>query len=181
MPAPKGNKYALGNQGGRPPMYASATDLAAQIEAYFAYCEGEYHMEEQVRKVKKKDPITKKIVTEEEKVQVEVCDREPERPMWTGLALFLGFATKKSLLDYCEKEEFLFPIARALTVIEREYEELLPFTKGNGVVFALKNFGWVDKMEITGKDGKDLIPALDRLNPDQLEQLRILQEAVKPQ
>jgi hypothetical protein len=38
MGAPKGNVYALGNKGGRPPMYDSPEELATQVNSYFGYC-----------------------------------------------------------------------------------------------------------------------------------------------
>lgn len=38
MGAPVGNKYALGNSGGRPAMYDSAEELAAAVIDYFDYC-----------------------------------------------------------------------------------------------------------------------------------------------
>jgi len=38
MAAPKGNKYALGNNGGRPPVFKSPADLEKKINEYFEYC-----------------------------------------------------------------------------------------------------------------------------------------------
>lgn len=35
MPAPEGNKYALGNRGGRPPMFNSTEEVMDQCQAYF--------------------------------------------------------------------------------------------------------------------------------------------------
>ena len=35
MPAPKGNKNALGNNGGKPPKYTSQEDMAVLIDEYF--------------------------------------------------------------------------------------------------------------------------------------------------
>jgi hypothetical protein len=34
-PAPKGNKNALGNEGGRPPLYSSPKELEERITEYF--------------------------------------------------------------------------------------------------------------------------------------------------
>lgn len=142
MSAPKGNRYAAGNKGGQSPTYGTPEELAAQIEAYFTYCLGEFHQEEREETT---GQGRKKKTT---KVKVEVCDREPERPMITRLALFLGFSSRQSLFDYAKKLEFAYPIQRAKLVIESEYEDLLPYAKGNGVVFALKNFDWIDKKEV---------------------------------
>jgi len=38
MAAPKGHKYALGNNGGRPPVFKSPADLEKKINEYFEYC-----------------------------------------------------------------------------------------------------------------------------------------------
>lgn len=38
MAAPKGNKYALGNNGGRPPIYNTPDDLEDKCLEYFNYC-----------------------------------------------------------------------------------------------------------------------------------------------
>jgi hypothetical protein len=132
MPAPKGNKYAIGNNGGRPPKYKSAKELEAQINAYFDHIQGEKRGRKWIRPA--------------------------EAPTVTGLALFLGFASRQSLLDYKEKQEFTDIIKRAVTVIEHGYELKLSGTTATGAIFALKNMGWQDKYygELTGKDGKDL-------------------------
>lgn len=38
MAAPIGNKYAVGNKGGRPPLYNNAEDLASEVNKYFEWC-----------------------------------------------------------------------------------------------------------------------------------------------
>jgi len=68
MAAAKGNKYALGNKGGAPPLYKTPGELQSKIDEYF----------------------------NQDAVKITIC----------GLALFLGFAERKSLLDYEKKEEF---------------------------------------------------------------------------
>ncbi len=64
----------------------------------------------------------------------------------TGLALSLK-TTRKTLCDYTDKPEFLYTIKRAKAFIEHSYELDLKRTGGSGPVFALKNFGWKDKIE----------------------------------
>lgn len=78
-------------------------------------------------------------------------DSHCQTPTWSGLALYLGFESRKSLHDYGLKEGFSYPIKKALLRIEGIYEENLH--KGNpaGSIFALKNFGWTDKQEIDQK------------------------------
>lgn len=83
----------------------------------------------------------------------EQTKKTNERPTVTGLALFLGFASKQSLYDYEKNEKFSYPIKRALTMIECELEKRLENQSVSGIIFALKNMGWTDKVqtEHTGK------------------------------
>jgi hypothetical protein len=77
----------------------------------------------------------------------EQCNTANERPTVTGLALFLGFASKQSLYDYERNERFSYPIKRALTMIECELEKRLENQSVSGIIFALKNMGWTDKVQ----------------------------------
>ena len=64
-----------------------------------------------------------------------------------GLALFLGFSSRTSLLDYeGYSPEFLNTIKRAKARVEMYYEEHLVCNNVAGSIFALKNFGWQDKI-----------------------------------
>jgi len=123
MPAPKGNKNAIGNEGGRPPLYSDPKKLQEACDKYFVECED------------KKEPLT-----------------------ITGLALSLGFSTRKSLLDYSEKVEFVNIIKKARLKVECGYEKRLAGNTPTGAIFALKNMDWHDKTELTGNEGKDLFP-----------------------
>jgi len=66
-----------------------------------------------------------------------------------GLALALGFAQRKSLLDYeGYGEEFCNTVKRAVTTIEANYESMLSrAAQVAGPIFALKNMGWKDVYE----------------------------------
>ena len=75
------------------------------------------------------------------------CTQEAKRPTVTGLALWLGFADKTTLYEYRDRDEFSYPIKRALTMIENELEAKLDGNNVAGVIFALKNMGWKDKTE----------------------------------
>ena len=84
---------------------------------------------------------------ETEEVEQTVC----------GLSLHLGFAQRKSLLDYEGYEgEFCNIIKKAIQRLENIREKALVSGKGNpaGVIFWLKNHGWRDvqetKHEFTG-------------------------------
>lgn len=39
MAAPEGNKFALGNNGGRPPVFSTPDDLMGKVISYFDHCE----------------------------------------------------------------------------------------------------------------------------------------------
>jgi len=70
-----------------------------------------------------------------------------ETPTITDLVLFLGFADRHSFYAYEAKAEFSNTIKKARNMIEREYETRLSGANCTGSIFALKNFGWVDKQE----------------------------------
>jgi hypothetical protein len=94
-----------------------------------------------------------RIYNDENELQEEIlkyfekCSELSERPTVTGLALFLGFASKQSLYDYEKNEKFSYPIKRALTMIECELEKRLENQSVSGIIFALKNMGWTDKVQ----------------------------------
>ena len=141
MPAPKGNKYALGNNGGKPALYDSPEELSEAIREYFE----ESHKTRTV--VVGKPPNNYEVVL----------------PVFTitGLALHLGFESRQSFYDYEKKEEFSYIIKRARLFIEEEYEEQLQHGNTTGAIFALKNMGWTDKTEtdITTK-GQSISPTI---------------------
>lgn len=139
MSAPKGNKYAIGNNGGRPPVFASPEALSDACNEYFIYIQGEFHTE----KKKQKNPDSGRM----KETDVKVWDRPSEPATVTGLALFLGFASRQSLLDYEKQEEYSGIIKRAKMRIEHSYERCLYEDKPTGAIFALKNMGWKDKSE----------------------------------
>ena len=75
----------------------------------------------------------------------EHCLEDKEKATITGLALYLGFCTRKSLDDYENKsEEYLYIIKRSKLAVEHSYE-----LNGQTIdIFALKNMGWIDKSEV---------------------------------
>lgn len=79
----------------------------------------------------------------------EACKAAEEPPLWTGLALHLGFESRDSLNDYAAKPEFSYSVKKALMRIENKYEKSALTAKNPAApIFALKNFGWKDKSEI---------------------------------
>lgn len=128
MAAPIGNRFALGNTGGRPPMFETVEQLEERITEYFDLLNS----------------------------QDSDGDFISTPPTVTGLALFLGFAQRKSLLDYKNKEEFCNTIKRAISCVELAYEQRLSANNPAGAIFALKNLGWVDKQEIDQTNKGDM-------------------------
>jgi len=120
MAAPKGNKFALGlTTNGRPPKYESDKVMVVKINEYF---DG--------------------LLDEEQEEYIK-------RPTMTGLALYLGFASRQSMYDYVKEEDFSYIITRAQQIIAMSYEEMLYTKTSAGAIFALKNMGWDDKTIIT--------------------------------
>jgi hypothetical protein len=118
--------------GGRPPMFESPDLINSAIAGYFEYIKGEFI----AGPYKDSDPV---------------MVRPPEPPTITGLALYLGFASRQSFYDYEKDGEFSYVIKRARLRIETEYEKRLMGNNPAGAIFALKNFGWSDKQEIDQK------------------------------
>jgi len=125
MPAPLGNQF--GKNGGRPAHFETIEQLDAKIQEYWDGC--------QMKKVK--DAMTNEEI---------IIDGK--QPTITGLAHFLGFASRQSFYDYEGEEEFSYTIKRARLQIESNYEQHLFSKNAAGPIFALKNFGWKDNREI---------------------------------
>ena len=125
--------------GGRPPKFESAEQMQELIDKYFTECDGKPLLDENGVPIRNKYG---KIIRD---------DRKPYTI--TGLALALGFATRKSLLEYEGKEEFVNTILRAKSRVERYAEERLYDKDGaNGAKFSLANNfkGWSEKQQIEG-------------------------------
>jgi hypothetical protein len=114
----KGNTASVGNNGGSPPYYEYPAQMKKKCDEFFEYCKGEWDSEKKEWK------------------------REPEPPTITGLALWLGFNSRQSLLNYQNKPEFVDIITNAKTKVEMGYEKNLHGGKPTGSIFALSNMGW---------------------------------------
>lgn len=110
---------------GHPPLFKTPDELEKKVNEYFS------RGLDIIRKVS----MTGKVV---------------EVPVATisGLVLFCGFCDRASFYDMEKRPEFSNTIKKARTRIEREYELLLRTQSPTGAIFALKNFGWVDKVDI---------------------------------
>jgi len=103
-----------------------------------------------LKKFESRDVLMQEVIN-----YLENCNASKKNPTMTGLALSLGFRSRRSLLNY-EKEsgyEFAFEvISYAKMKIEEFLEERLLDSKNTniaGLIFNLKNnFDWVDKQDI---------------------------------
>lgn len=85
----------------------------------------------------------------------ERCEQTKEPLTITGLALALD-TYRDVLMDYQNKDEFSNTVKRAKQRIEHAYEKRLIENGRAGDIFALKNFGWTDKQEITADVSSDV-------------------------
>jgi hypothetical protein len=96
----------------------------------------------------------------------------PEPITLTGMILALGLSCRQSFDLYLNYPEFIDSVKRAKYFIEHEYEKRL--ISGNNAassIFALKNFGWMDKYPTY----------LDELSAKKLErELQLEDEQVQP-
>lgn len=145
---------------GRPPFYDSVDRLYEKCKQYFDTC--------------KPEPLT---FEGEDGERLPLLDKagkpvmQEHRPTTAGLALFLGYANRKSLYDLRDKsDDFGFVINAALTRIENEHEANLFNTSYGGSWKWLTNHGWSDKqtVEQTVRHEGEVKP-IDRLKASVLE------------
>lgn len=125
------------NKVGRPPMYNTAEEMQVIIDEYFEKCKGHIAIDDNGEPYRDKYGIP---------IIIEV-----RPPTITGLALALGFTSRRALLNYQDKEEFVHTITRAKARVEQYAEERLFDKDGaNGAKFSLANNfeGWKEKREI---------------------------------
>lgn len=77
------------------------------------------------------------------------CDDKKIPYTITGLAIELGFNSRQQLLEYEDRGEFHDTIKRAKARCERFAEEKMYGNNAAGPIFALKNYGWKDKQEVS--------------------------------
>lgn len=143
-----GNTFGIGNNGGSPAYYQHPEQLAKKCEEYFEHIQGEW--DEDKKEWKK--------------------GREPEPATITGLALFLGFSSRQSLLDYAEKPEFVDIIKQAKTLVEKGYEINLHGSKPTGSIFALSNMGWKNQQHHDHTTKGEKLPSNNNIITDLTEE-----------
>lgn len=83
-----------------------------------------------------------------EKILNEYFETTPEsRITLTGICLALNI-DKSNFYEYEKREGYQDIVRRARMIVENSYEISLRENGRTGDIFALKNFGWRDKMEV---------------------------------
>jgi hypothetical protein len=130
---------------GRVKKYKDIKTLEAKIEAYFKF--------EDSRAKEFSIPTTKKKPKEGQEEETSITAPTVGTYTVSGLALFLGFVSTQSLLEYEQSPKYGAVIKKAKTRIENQMETRLQQGRPPiGLIFALKNrFNWQDKqgMDIT--------------------------------
>ena len=144
--------------GGKPLKFQSLPELQQKINDYFESC-----WEEAWEKVYDKDEKIYIWRQQFDKDNNPVM-RMKERPTVTGLAIALG-TSRNVLIEYEKRnDEFSDAIKKAKTLVEYYYEkgavngEIHPAVG----IFALKNFGWTDVLQINSNS----VP--EQLSPDDI-------------
>ena len=106
----------------------------------------------------KKDIITKplKFTVEEVENMIDTYFNDTPMKQWTVTGLALLFGSRQLLDDYQKRKPYTAMITKAKLMVENKYELMLDSRSTTGAIFALKNFGWVDRtesnIEVSGKD-----------------------------
>lgn len=144
MPAPLGNQFAVGNRGGSPKKFSSASDLKEIGTRYI----------EETLKAEKHLTFTGLCLA------LKMC-KETFNEYMSG-----------KYDD--EREVFSDPLKELKLYCENYAESRLFGNNPTGAIFALKNYGWKDNqsIEITGADGGPIeVSNINALNYDDLLQL----------
>ena len=118
----------------------------------------------------------RKIASPEEfdrRVDAYLKDREDTGvPItFTGLILALGLCSRDGFDGYAERPEFAESVKRARLLVEEDYERRLDRDKAPvGAIFALKNMGWSDRLDI---EARGVLGTIDfsRLDDDQVRRI----------
>lgn len=85
----------------------------------------------------------------QEAVDKWLKDTAPCERTVTGLALYLGFASRQSVHDLAARgDDFSYVIKRAQLWVENAYELKLTGPNAAGPIFALKQMGWRDQQDL---------------------------------
>ena len=132
--------FSKKNQYGSKPRYQTPEEMQVKIDEYFEKCKGTLLRDHN------DDPIIDRWGNP------VYLDKKP--PTVTGLALALGFKTRRALMLYQAKKEFTDVVLEAKSRIELYNEEMLYDRDGSkGAIFNLtRNFaGWQEEKTEDGK------------------------------
>jgi hypothetical protein len=159
MPAPKGNRFwEARSTHGRNPIFASPEDLWTAAVEYFEWVE--------------ENPLQEAKAFAYQGA-VTVASLPKMRAMTiSGLCIFLDIA-RQSWDDYRAREGFSGITARVEEVIRSQKFAGAAADLLNANIIA-RDLGLADKSELTGKDGKDLIPDEPRTDRETARRVALL-------
>ena len=164
----KGNRFSVGHGFGRPPKYETVEDMEKEINGFFEWAAGEYKEKQDVVRDAAGKPVLENgkpipLVDEfGDPVMIKKWIRKPEIVTITGLALYLGFSSRQSLIDAGKRgTDFSDAITRGKCRVEMDYEaRLAERDKQHGAQFALMNMGWAvnNRTGVVNKDNELVDP-----------------------
>ena len=89
-----------------------------------------------------------KFTVDEVENMIDTYFNDTPMKQWTVTGLALLFGSRQLLDDYQKRKPYTAMITKAKLMVENKYELMLDSRSTTGAIFALKNFGWVDKTEI---------------------------------
>ena len=98
----------------------------------------------------------------------------------TGLVLAIGLSCRDSLIEYGKREKFADTVKRLKTVCENYAESRIYSNNPAGAIFALKNYGWTDKVQVGGDSDNPLELVVRRIGPA-LERCRTIEALPEPE
>ena len=153
MAAPKGNQFAVGNNGGRPRKFDSANEMYSAGLAY----------------------INQTLAEEKHLTFTGLC-------IALGIVKNTYWDYEDGKYD-TDEQVFSTPLKDLKQRVENYAESRLFGNNPTGAIFALKNYGWKDKTEteITGPNGGPLeVSNVSALSDDQLRQvINIMEQGQK--
>lgn len=159
MAAPKGNQFWKARSShGRKPIFASPDDLMAAACEYFEWVEDHPLREEKV--FNGKDGIVRADIAKMRAMTIG------------GLCIFLDIS-QQAWSEYKERKDFGEVTTRIDAVIRAQKFEGASADLLNANIIA-RDLGLADKQELTGKDGKDLVPEEPKSDRDLARQVALL-------
>ena len=144
---------------GHPPLYDNEIELGNKIDEYFDQCKPVYLKDEEGH-----------VITDKKGGYVLT---NLNAPSLSGLALYLGYASRQSIYDNEKNDKFSYIIKRARSRVEEWiYQHSLDASVPAAVgIFILKQFGYTDKQEIEHSGGMTNKIDITRYTEEELKQL----------